>query len=120
MKKMRLYISVLVGTLFLSFSVMAENNPYRNDLFWVTVPDHADWIYRVGEMASVEIQVYQYGIPLDGVTVEYEIGADKMLGDTQGTAILKNGRTTISLGTMTKPGFRDCRMKIKLDRKSVV
>lgn len=111
---MRLYISVLVGTLFLSFSVMAENNPYRNDLFWVTVPDHADWIYRVGEMASVEIQVYQYGIPLDGVTVEYEIGADKMLGDTKGTAILKNGRTTISLGTMTKPGFRDCRMKIKL------
>ena len=27
-------------------NVMAENYPYRSDYLWLTVPDHADWLYR--------------------------------------------------------------------------
>ena len=36
-------------------NVMAENNPYRSDFTWVTVPNHSDWLYNKGEKASVEI-----------------------------------------------------------------
>ena len=29
-------------------SAMAENYPYRSDYLWLTVPDHADWLYKTG------------------------------------------------------------------------
>ena len=33
---------------FLPLTVQAvENYPYRSDYLWVTVPDHADWLYCV-------------------------------------------------------------------------
>ena len=62
----KLFVSMLF-VLIASLSVQAENYPYRSDILWVTVPDHADWLYRTGEQANIEIQLYRYGIPQDGV-----------------------------------------------------
>ena len=95
----------------------AENYPYRSDYLWVTVPDHADWLYQVGERATVEVQFYKYGIPRDGI-VEWSAGTDLLESDAQGTVTLKNGRANINIGTMKKPGFRDLRLKLQLDGKS--
>jgi hypothetical protein len=39
-------------------SVKAENYPYRSDYLWLTVPDHADWLYKTGEQAKVEVSFY--------------------------------------------------------------
>ena len=91
-----------------------ENYPYRSDYLWVTVPDHADWLYQVGERATVEVQFYKYGIPRDGV-VEWSVGTDLLESDTKGTATLKGGRTTINIGTMKQPGFRDLRLQVQVD-----
>ena len=91
-----------------------ENYPYRSDYLWVTVPNHADWLYKTGEEALVEVQFYKYGIPRDGV-VEYAIGNDLMEADTKGTVTLKNGRGIIKAGTARKPCFRDIRLTMKLD-----
>ena len=96
----------------------AENYPYRSDVLWVTVPDHADWIYKTGEKAKVEVQFYKYGIPQDGVTVNYELGGDLMPADTKGSVVLKDGRAVIPVGTMNVPGFRDCRLTAKVDGKT--
>ena len=98
----------------LALSAMAENYPYRSDVLWVTVPDHADWLYQTGEKARVEVQLYKYGIPQDGLTVTYEIGGDMMPADASGSVTLKNGRATIDVGTMREPGFRDLRLTAKL------
>lgn len=57
--------------------VAAENYPYRSDYLWTTVPDHADWLYKTGEKAKVEVGFYLYGMPQD-VEVKYEIGPDMM------------------------------------------
>ena len=59
-------------------SAIAENYPYRHDLLWVTVPDHADWLYKTGERATVEVQLYRYGIPQDGVVLSYTLGQDNL------------------------------------------
>lgn len=88
----------------------AENYPYRSDVLWVTVPDHADWLYETGERATVEVQLYEYGMPLDGLRVDYELADDLMPADTKGSVVLKNGRATIPVGTMKRPGFRDLRL----------
>lgn len=95
-------------------SATAENYPYRSDFLWVTVPDHADWLYATGEEPTVEVQLYHYGMPCAAV-VDYEIGTDMMDSDTRGTVTLVNGRATIALGTMTEPGFRDLRLKASVD-----
>ena len=101
--------SVLASTLY------AQNNPERSDVVWTAIPDHADWLYDVGEKAKVEVTVLHYGMPLDGVEVEYELGADLMPADVRGSVVLKNGRAIIPMGTMAKAGFRDCRMVVEVD-----
>lgn len=98
--------------------VVAENYPYRSDVLWVTVPDHADWLYKMGEQATVEVQFYKYGIPQDGLVVSYELGSELMDTDTKGTVKLKNGKAVIPMGTMKDPGFRDCRLTTQLDGKT--
>lgn len=112
------FLSMLIGAVLFVLSAAAENYPYRSDVLWVTVPDHADWLYKTGEKVKIEVQFYKYGIPQDGVEVLYELGGDMMPSDTKGTVKLKNGKAVISMGTMKEPGFRDCRLTAKLGGKT--
>ena len=93
----------------------AENYPYRNDVLWVTVPDHADWVYKTNEKAKVELQLYHYGIPQDGLTVVYELADDMMPAYKKDSVVLKNGKAVVLLGTMKTPGFRDCQLTARID-----
>ncbi len=110
-------LSVLCVVL-LSLTAFAENYPYRSDVLWVTVPNHADWLYKTGEEATVEVHFYKYGIPQNGVMVNYELGGDMMPSEIKGAIVLKNGKAVIPMGTMSEPGFRDCRMTATVDGKT--
>lgn len=93
---------------------MAENYPYRSDVLWYTVPDHADWIYKVGEEASVDVMVLRYGMPQNGV-VDYEISDEACPSDKRGKVTLTGGKGRIN-GIKSKiPGFRDVKLTIMLD-----
>ena len=113
-----LFNKVLATICFLAGAVgvaMADNYPsYRSDYLWTTVPDHADWLYRTGENASVEVQLSRYGIPLD-CKVDYEIGDDCLPGDVKGSVLLKGGKAVIRMGTRRTPGFRDLRLRSCVD-----
>ena len=118
MVKNKTILGVLTLLLGLALTASAENYPYRSDVLWVTVPNHADWLYQTGEKATVEVQFYKYGIPQDGVTVCYELGDDMMPSDTKGSVTLKNGRAVVTIGTMKQPGFRDCRLQATIAGKT--
>ena len=113
MKRMMMIALMAVVTLMAG----AENYPYRSDYLWVTVPDHADWLYKTGEKANIEIQFYKYGIPRNG-EVTYTVGNDLLGTDTKGTVTLKHGRAKINIGTKKTPGFRDVVLTMKLDGQS--
>lgn len=81
MNMRRFYVSAAL--LLTTLLAVAENNPYRSDVFWVTVPDHADWLYKTGEQANVEVQFYKYGIPGDSIAINFEIGGEMMPADFQ-------------------------------------
>lgn len=98
-------------------SVKAENYPYRSDYLWLTVPDHADWLYQTGENAKVEVSFCKYGIPRDG-ELKYSIGNDMLQPDKHGSVKLKNGRAVINMGTKKTPGFRDMKLSVSLDGKT--
>ena len=93
---------------------MSENYPYRSDYLWLTVPNHADWLYKTGEKANVEVTFCLYGIP-QNVEVSYEIGPDMMSATSHGKVMLKNGRAVIDMGTMKQPGFLDLKLTAVLD-----
>ncbi len=105
-------------SLFLTLLAIANNYPHQSNVLWVTTPSHTDWLYKTGEKATVSVQVYEYGILLDDKEIEYAIGQDCLDTDTKGTIKLKKGKAEISLGTMNKPGFRDCQMSIQLEGKT--
>ena len=113
MKTKNLLFLTIMFVLLMADTMQAENYPYRSDVLWVTVPDHADWLYQPGEEPKVEVQFYQYGMPKDG-TVTYTIGNDLLEDDDKGSVKLKNGRATIKMSTRKTPGFRDLRLQMKI------
>ena len=106
---MKKYLFLLCFACVALFAQAVENYPYRSDYLWLTVPDHADWLYKVGENAKVEVTFCKYGVPQD-VEVAYEIGPDEMPAVRNGSVMLKKGRATINMGTMKQPGFLDLRL----------
>ena len=113
MKPTKMTFLTILLLLLMATTAQAENYPYRSDVLWVTVPDHADWIYQPGEEPRVEVQFYQYGMPKDG-TVTYTIGNDLLEDDDKGSVKLKNGRAIIKMSTRRTPGFRDLRLQMKV------
>lgn len=110
----KFFLSLLL--LVFAGAANAENYPYRSDALWMTVPNHADWLYKTGDKAKVDVGFYLYGIPRDA-EVSYEIGPDMMSATSTGKVNLKNGRATIDMGTMKKPGFLDLRLTALYDGK---
>ena len=109
-----LLATALITFHFSLLTATAENYPYRSDYLWLTVPDHADWLYKTGERAKVEVTLCKYGIP-QNVTVDYEIGPDEMPPTDKGCVLLKGGRATIDMGTMKQAGFLDLRLRATID-----
>lgn len=107
--------TLLIIGMLAGLSSGAENYPSRSDCLWITNPDHSDWLYETGDSAVISVELYRYGIPADGVTVSYEIGPDMLPADSKGTLTLKNGRASVNIGTMKKPGFRDLRLVAEFD-----
>lgn len=109
--------TILMMLVLLSgITATAENYPYRSDYLWLTVPNHADWLYKVGENAKVEVTFCKYGVP-QNLEIIYEIGPDEMPATSSGKVKLKNGRAVIDMGTMKKPGFLDLRLTAMIDDK---
>lgn len=110
-------ISFLFG-ISLSDVLMAQNVFNQSDVYWAAVPDHADWVYKTGEKAFIDVQIFEHGIPQDGVEIRYTLGTDGLKPDASGIVVTRNGKARILVGTMRKPGFRDCVMSCTLQGKS--
>lgn len=121
MNKLKTIFLLLAFILAMNMSgvqnIKAENYSYKSDYLWLTVPDHADWLYQTGENAKVEVSFCKYGIPRDG-ELKYSIGNDMLQPDKHGSVKLKNGRAVINMGTKKTPGFRDMKLSVSLDGKT--
>ena len=108
---------MVMAALGIAASATAENYPYRSDVLWVTVPNHADWLYKTGEKATVDVMLLKYGMPMEG-TLDYALADDLGKDEQKGQTVLKNGRATIQMGTRKTPGFRDLRLTMKDGRQT--
>lgn len=108
-------VSFFISCLAFFFTSQAQNYPYQSDVLWVTTPSSTNWLYQLKEEAAVTVSLYQYGILMDGIDIEYSIGPELMQPDKSGKVTLKDGKAVIAIGTMIQPGFRDCKLKVNLD-----
>ncbi|MCD8165939.1 MAG: acetylxylan esterase [Bacteroides sp.] len=76
----------------------------------IVVPDHTDWNYHPGEPVKFEVTVTKNSIPIENVEIEYELSYDMMDPYQQKRVLLKNGKLSISGGTMQTAGFLRCRV----------
>jgi len=90
----------------MSLTALAGNNPKNSDYLWVAVPDHADWLYQLGQKATVRVELYHDGMPVDA-TVRYLVSDDKLPVDTRGEIKLVKGLGSVVLKSPKRPGFRD-------------
>lgn len=80
-------------------------------------PDHADWIYKVGEQVNFTVSVLKYNVPLKDIDIRYVIKPEKMDPVKEETITLKRTETTIKGGTMNSPGFLRCWVYATIDGK---
>ncbi len=79
--------------------------------------DNPDRRYNIGEPASVVVEAYMGGNPVDGITVYYKAGDEMFLPAATDSVCFKNGMAVIPLGTRMQPGFKACELSFTIDGK---
>lgn len=72
----------------------------------IAVPDHPDRVYSVGQVATLRLEAYAGGLPLDGVWVRYKSGDELMAPERVDSVQLSRGVAYIPIGTRSEPGFK--------------
>lgn len=117
MKSVRHRLLLLLFIIFYAKG-FAQNSPAPVKFIeFVLTPDHKDWNYRVNDNASVELSVLKFGVPMEDVTISYEIGPEMLPADKKASTVLKNGQGKIEMGTSKQPGFRQLVVKTEYKGK---
>ncbi|GAB3989049.1 acetylxylan esterase [Spirosoma daeguense] len=101
--------------LLLWFNVLAQ--PSERVVKVLITPDHADWVYKVGEPVKFNISVYRNNVLMKGAKLRYEIGPEKMEPTKKETVTLKDGTLALDGGTMKTSGFLRCIATVEWDGK---
>ncbi len=109
---MRRYASIALVLLWVVSGLAAPQQPAVRV---IVVPDHADWVYHVGQVPEFRIQVLQFGNPLDGVEVHVKIGPEKMPPVKELDVRTKNGELRVKAVSMKEPGFLRCWATVEVD-----
>lgn len=105
--------------LLLSFFHICQGfaQPAKDYVEVIVAPDRTDWTYHVGENVNFNINVLQFGNPVQNVEIHYEVKPEKMEPVISETLKLKEGKTTVKGGTLQKPGFLRCWVYVTIDGK---
>ena len=109
------YITLFITVAFTSLGVKAQSPAPIKLVDVILSPSHADWNYKLNETATVDVTVLKFGVPVQDVSVKYEIGPELLPVDKTGSLLLKNGKGTIDAGTSPKPGFRRLVVRASVD-----
>jgi cephalosporin-C deacetylase len=80
-------------------------------------PQHQDWTYKLGEKVDFIVSVTQSGRAVPMENVRYFVKEEKMDPIQEGALTLKDGKATISVPGMKKPGFLRCEVFATVDGK---
>ncbi|MFV0346030.1 MAG: acetylxylan esterase [Bacteroidales bacterium] len=99
MKKLLLILIVLLSGSSLFSQVRGQ------EIRIVVSPDHKNWDYDLNEKCEFRVQVFKAQNLLDGVSIDYELGAEFYQSEKKQGIVLDNGELTIKSKGLSKPGF---------------
>lgn len=106
----RQYFVCALAALFLlplNWNAKAQFSPERRAYVEsIAVPDHPDRVYSVGQVATLRLEAYAAGVPLDGVWVRYKSGDELMEPHTIDSMQFRGGVALLPIGTRMEPGFK--------------
>ncbi len=83
----------------------------------IITPDHADWLYKIGEPVRFTVSVYRNNVLLRAAKLRYEVGPEKMEPTRKETVSLRDGTLAIDGGTLRAPGFLRCTATVEVEGK---
>jgi cephalosporin-C deacetylase-like acetyl esterase len=106
-------------SVFLTGTVYTQNSPAPIKLIdFVLTPNKPEWNYDLNQNASVEVTVLKFGVPLNDVSITYELGPEMLPAEKKGNMVLKKGKGKIDLGTSRQPGFRQLVVKTEYNGRT--
>lgn len=106
---------ILLALFLASASAYGQKSNAKDYVRIEIVPDRQDWTYATGEKVFFTVRVIRRHIPLSNVSLQYEIGPEKMQPVIRGKNSLEKGEIIIDGGTMREPGFLTCRCMVQVD-----
>lgn len=82
---------------------------------FTVLADRADCRYPAGEKPELTVVAKAGGNALDGVEIAFEAGDDRMAPDLRGKSYFRNGRATVPVGGLDRPGFRYCTVRFEVE-----
>ncbi|GAB3883120.1 acetylxylan esterase [Spirosoma agri] len=107
----------LLGLLWLFYITDLAAQPVERLVKVLVTPNHADWVYKIGEPVKVNVSVYRNNVLLKDAKLRYEIGPEKMEPTKKETVTLRDGTLALDAGTMKTAGFLRCVATVELDGK---
>lgn len=99
--------TLLLIAAFIGINAMSQIRPERRAYIeTISVPNHPDRIYETGEMATLRVEAYAGGVPLEGVWVHFTAGDELMPHEMSDSVQFHSGKALIPIGTRQEPGFR--------------
>ncbi|MCK9412492.1 MAG: acetylxylan esterase [Prolixibacteraceae bacterium] len=109
------YLRIFLSLTLTLTSLLLFAQPVEKLVKIIVAPDHADWVYKPGEIANFDVSVMKNSELLTNVKIKYEFGKEMMVPTKRDSAILKDGRFKIEGGTMKEAGFLRCRVSAVVD-----
>jgi cephalosporin-C deacetylase-like acetyl esterase len=78
-------------------------------------PDGDSWDCEVGKNKNITVQVLRNYIPINNIEISYEIYQEGMPVEKSDTLLIKKKKTKISVGTLKEPGYKRCKVTVKVD-----
>lgn len=108
-----------VAALLLTSSVWAQTaKPGRPYVDFTVLTDAPKGFYAVGHPAEVRVVAKAGGNALDGVTIHYEMGDDRMEPSMRGAGRFSRGEARVQIPAMESPGFRYCTIRFEVEGES--
>lgn len=109
----------LLGICLSGFVAKAQYSGDRHEYVeYLVTANHASRTYHLGEEATVQVEAYKGGIPLDGVTLYYSVGDEMILPEPCDSTVFRDGKATIRIGTSHIPGFKECDLRFQVFDKT--
>lgn len=108
-------LTALLIAIFFS-NILAQ--PARTLVEVNVAPENNNWVYNINEKVKFNISVTKNSIPLQDISISYEVGPEMLIPTKTGSVVLKNGTATIDGGTMKEAGFLRCKVDVVYEGKN--